>query len=405
MTKISVLGVTIGVATLVVVLSIMGGLENNLRKKMFQGMPHLEIFAENTLAGFSLQEVSLPSLKKIPSVIHAEPFIQSDVVIKKDKNIAPITLFGLDHDQGGKLWTFSENIIEGSLDSINEAILKDYGDEDEGGLLPGIILGEGIALRIGANYGDIINLLNPQMNMGTMLGGAKGSSLFQVRGTFYTSLPKYDNKYALVVLGEARKFMPDYDSYLDEEDFVTGIALNVSYPNKVDVYKQKIESSLGLKVRTWKDANKSLIFALKLEKYTMGAILLLIVLVAAFSISGTLMMSVFYKRSQISILSSLGLSQKSVLWLHLAHGFTIGFVGALGGLVFGVAACFLVDSNLLNHVVPEFLYAYLSNVPIKFLPIEYIVISSSAWFLSLLAAVYPAIVAAKQPPSDGLRYL
>lgn len=409
MTKISVLGVAIGVATLVIVLSVMGGLESNLRHKMFRGMPHLEIFSAKTLMGFSLDEVPFYSLSKQPEVTRVEPFIQADVVMKQGENLAPVTLFGLDKDLGGEPWGFRDHFIEGSFDKISEPILRpkiqQTENEEELASLPGIILGESLAARLSARYGDVINILNPQMSMSTVLGGGSAASLFQVRGSFYTGLPKYDAKYALVLLPHARKFMPDYDDYLEEENYVTGLAINIKDPESVEGFGEKLAKELGLKVRTWKDANKSLIFALKLEKYTMGAILFLIVLVAAFSISGTLMMSVYYKRGQISILSSLGLDEKGILWLHLAHGFTIGTLGSLLGLFLGLSFCAFLASDLPSLWLPSVLQSYLYLVPIKFLSMEYAVIGLSAVFLSLLAALYPAFVASRQASTEGLRYL
>lgn len=403
MTKVSVLGVTIGVATLTIVLSVMGGLEGNLRKKMFKGMPHLELFAEKAFLGFSLEGVPLDGFEKNPQFLDVEPFIQTDVVIKKEKKLAPITLFGLDPQKGGRPWGFADHMIEGRVASIGDPLFEEDGVTLS--VLPGIILGESLASRLGVRYGEVISLLNPQIGVGTVLSGEKGASLFQVRGSFYTGLPRYDAKFALVVLDDARKFMLDYDSSLDDENYVTGLGLTVVNPEDVEDYKASLERELSLKARTWKEANKSLIFALKLEKYTMAAILFLIVLVAAFSISGTLMMSVFYKRSQISILSSLGLDKKSVLWLHLTHGLTIGVVGSFLGLLLGVSFCAFLDSDLPFRVLPSFLSTYLSFLPVKFLQTEYVFIGISASLLSLLASLYPALVASRQSPTEGLRYL
>ena len=403
MTKISVMGVGIGVATLVIVLSVMGGLENNLRKKMFKGMPHIEIFAERAFLGFSLDKVSVQALKDEEDFLDVEPFIQTEVVAKKDKKLAPITLMGLDPEKGGGPWGFKDQMIEGSIAAINEPLYSEDGFSLS--QLPGVVLGEGLASRLRARYGDIISLLNPQIGVGTVMGGEKGASLFQVRGTFYTGLPRYDGKVAIVVLDEARKFMLDYDKSLDEENYVTGLALTIKHPENVDLHRDRLEKSLQLNVKTWQEANKSLIFALKLEKYTMAAILFLIVLVAAFSISGTLMMSVFYKRSQISILSSLGLDKKSLLWLHLTHGLTIGVVGSAFGLLAGVGFCAFLDSSLPGEILPGVLMRYLYLLPVRFLATEYVVIAIGASILSLLASLYPAIIASRQHPTEGLRYL
>ena len=133
----------------------------------------------------------------------------------------------------------------------------------------------------------------------------------------------------------------------------------------------------------------------------MGAILMLIVLVAAFSISGTMIMTVFHKRAQVSILRSLGMSQSEVVKLFLAHGLTIGTVGVAFGLFFGLVFCNLIRFTKL-FPLPEGMYL-LRVLPVKFLPFEYFVICFCAWVFALLASAYPAVAAARQNPSDGVR--
>ena len=119
MTLISMFGVAIGVAALVIVLSIMGGFEKNLRNRMFKGLPHIEILAENALAGFSLKDMQIENLyKELSKKALIEPFIRADVVAKNKKFILPITLFGVEPRLGGKLWGFSDNGFESSTQTL-----------------------------------------------------------------------------------------------------------------------------------------------------------------------------------------------------------------------------------------------------------------------------------------------
>jgi lipoprotein-releasing system permease protein len=133
----------------------------------------------------------------------------------------------------------------------------------------------------------------------------------------------------------------------------------------------------------------------------MGSILMLIVLVAAFSISGTMVMTVFHKRSEVGILRSLGVSRKDVAQLFLAHGITIGTVGVLFGMLGGMLLCVVIKYTRMIPL-PEGLY-YLRSLPVKFLPVEYCVIGLSALVFALIASVYPAMSASKQSPSEGVR--
>src|SRR5690606_8989161 len=143
---------------------------------------------------------------------------------------------------------------------------------------------------------------------------------------------------------EGRKFMADYDYGLDEERYVTGIAVNLNDPMAAEQRLEKLSKLPKFEAVTWQKANKSLLFALKLEKFAMGSILMLIVVVAAFSISGTMMMTVFHKRTQVSLLRAIGMTRADIAKLYLSHGVAIGVVGVGLGALFGIAVCFLIHS-------------------------------------------------------------
>jgi lipoprotein-releasing system permease protein len=196
--------------------------------------------------------------------------------------------------------------------------------------------------------------------------------------------------------------MVDYDSSLDLERYVTGVALNVAEPFDIDAYGEKVKSMKGLAPHTWKNTNSALLFALKLEKFTMGSILMLIVLVAAFSISGTMMMTVFHRKNQVCLMRSLGMTQGDVARLFMIQGMVIGFIGIVIGLAIGLGVCGLLWQFRFVNMPPSI--GYLRALPVKFLPLDYVVICVSAWLLSLAGATYPALTAARQNPSSGLRY-
>ena len=401
MTWVSVLGVGIGVAALVTVLSVMGGFEQDLKIKMFRGLPHLEILhKENPLYGFSLKEFTPDRVRQqLPEdILGVAAFTKADVVLKRRKHLASVTLLGIDPHGDSQLWAFGNSLIEGKLTDLTRTSRPAGADP-----LPGIILGESLALQMKLKYGDVVQILNPQANMAGALGGHEFSSRFRVLGVFMTDLPQYDSNYGVVSLDSGRKFLPDYDKSLDEEQYVTGIAINLKDPERVEPFAKNLGELPGLQLRTWKTVNKSLLVALKLEKFTMAAILLLIILVAAFSISGTMMMTVHYRKHQVALLRSLGMSRRDTIRMFLAHGLIIGSLGVLLGLGTGLAACSLLYYfQFIN--LPANVY-YLQKLPVRFLPLEYLVICLCAWVLSLIAAVYPALTAARQGPGGGLRCL
>jgi lipoprotein-releasing system permease protein len=403
MTITSIVGVALGVFALVVVLSVMGGFEKDLRSKMFRGLPHLEIMATNPTVGFSLKEHPLEKFRGIiPDAVGLEPFTQADVILKQKKHLASVTIFGIEPKHGGQLWGFGKAMIQGELSSVGELHSSTREIEIKTKKYPGIVLGESLSVELGADIGEEVTILSPQSGIRDALAGSSLSATYVVSGIFRSDLPRFDSKYAVVSLDQGRKFMAEYDESLDRDEFVSGIAVNIKQPEDIDPFAEKISKIPGLDSLTWKKVNKSLLFALKLEKFTMGSILLLIVLVAAFSISGTMMMTVFHRRSQVALLRSLGMSQKDILKLYLAHGFSIGAVGVLAGIAIGLAACAAIYFFQFIDL-PAGVY-YQRKLPVRFLPLEYCVIALSAWILTLVAAAYPAFVASSQDPGIGLRY-
>jgi lipoprotein-releasing system permease protein len=430
MTVVSILGVAIGVGALVLVLSVMGGFEGDLREKMLMGEPHLEIIsATNALAGISLKEHPLADFKQaFPDALAIEPFVSSDVVLKRRGYVTSATLIGVRPEmKGTKLWAFDGAFSEGLFEDLftrqpsrgaqlapsvpepAKNLSRGAGPEKDSPQqppaisdLPGIALGDQLALQIGADVGDEITVLSPQASSGAALGGGTIGRRYVITGKISTGLFSYDGKWSVVSLDEGRFFMPDYDPSLAADGYITGLAMNVRDPMELTKYTDAAKNWTGLAVRTWQMTNKSLLLALKLEKFTMGSILMLIVLVAAFSISGTMIMTVFHKRGQVSVLRALGMSQREIAKLFLAHGFTIGTVGVAFGLIGGIGLCFLIQYTH-RFSLPEGMY-YLKSLPVKFLPNEYMVICLCAWVFTLVASTYPALVASRQNPSDGVRY-
>ena len=404
MTVSSILGVTLGVAALIIVLSIMGGFEQALRTKMLRGEPHLEILNNRALLGFSLLEHPLEDIEaRLPEADAIAPFVQADVVMKQGKHLAAASLVGIDPDRDARMWAFHDSMIEGDLAEIGTLHRPLISFEDSAPQLPGVLLGDALAGQLGADVGDEVVILSPEAaSTAAILTGATLTRSYVVVGIFHSGLTNFDSKWAVTTLDEARQFMVGYDPGLDDERYVTGVAANVSNPEVIEQYAARFQQSKDLQVRTWKDANAALLFALKLEKYTMGAILMLIVLVAAFSISGTLMMTVFFKKTQICLLRSLGMTRYDIGRLFLFQGLMVGGVGVGLGLSLGLFVCWLLTQ--FRYIDMPASLMSMRAWPVKFLPFEYTVICSLAMLLCVVGALYPALTASKQNPSSGLRY-
>ena len=395
MTTISIAGVATGVMALVVVLSVMGGFEADLRRKMLSGQPHAEVMGENATAGFSLKEHPLEEIARmIPEATRLEPFTEADVVIKRKRFMSSATLFGIDPAIGATNWGFTGTFIDGRFEDLMRRNP------------PGIALGDQLAALLGADVGDELVVLSPQAGVSSILGGGTLSRSFKVVGIFSTGMFNYDSKWAVTTLDDGRRFMGDFDESMTADRFVSGVGFNLQDPMQAGLIKARFEraqgATPGLRVNTWQETNKALLFALKLEKFAMGSILMLVVVVAAFSISGTMMMTVFHKRGQVSLLRALGMSKRDVSRLYLIHGGVIGVTGVILGLGMGILLCFAVEWTRGVPLPPD--VYYLKVLPVKFLPWDYLVIALSALGFSLAASAYPSWIAARQDPGAGLRY-
>lgn len=386
MTFVSIAGVAIGVMALTIVLSIMGGFERDLKSSMVKGLPHLEVYnRDNPTLGFALKDYPLSLFEKLfPEATAIEPFIQVDVVLKHNRHLSSATLFAVEPLAGGGLWGFRRQgtIIAGKfadLQRVDRALL----------------LGDALAIQLGASIGDELMVLNPAATADSLAAAAR---TFKLVGIFHTGLFNYDGKWAVIALANGRKFLPDYDDSISQQRYVSGVAVNFTDPDLVD--SQRLTND-NLKLVTWKESNASLIYALKLEKFAMGAILMLIVLVAAFSISGTMMMTVFYRRCQIALLRALGLSRRRTFKVFIIQGVLIGTVGVAIGMILGLGVLVIVGTVTIP--LSQDVYQ-LPEVPVRFLWHDYPIIAILAWLLSLIAVTYPAMVAAKEPPAKGLRF-
>ncbi len=404
MTLISVLGLSLGVAALIIVLSVMGGFEQDLKGRMLRGSPHLEILADNALAGFSLKEFPLARFQEVyKDAVGIEPFTQADIVLKQGQHVSSGVMFGIE-PTGGSLWGYKDSMVEGQLVDIGKLHAPLIEVDGKGANLPGIVLGDKLAHQLSAEIGDEVSVLSPQTlaSSSSAMSGATMTRSYVVVGIFRTGLFNYDSKWAVVSLDEGRKFLQDYDPSMDEDQYVSGIGINAVNPIAIEKLAERIKPFQGLKSLTWKEANSSLILALKLEKFSMGSILMLIVLVAAFSISGTMMMSVFHRKREVCLLRSLGMTKTKIVRLFLIQAQVIAMVGISLGLGFGLVVCTVIYQLRFFKFPPPF--EMLKIFPIKFLPVEYAVICLFAWMLSLIGACYPAWIASKHDPSRGLRY-
>jgi len=381
-----VAGIAIGVMALIVVLSVMNGFEEDITTKILGTQSHIVI--SNFTGGISDPESVLQTVMKQKGVVAATPFILSPGLVSSPGGISGVVIRGINPESAAKVIRLKEIITQGKCCPLDGS---------------GILVGSELAASAGIGVGDALTLISPTGTI-TPLGMIPKSLTFIVRGIFSTGMYEFDSSMVYISLPAAEKlFMVDMPS---------GIEIKVADIYAAGTVSQEIVKQLGVGywAKTWKDMNKSLFSALKLEKTIMFIILLFIILVAAFSIISTLIMLVMEKRKEIAILKSMGATMDQILRIFMTMGMAIGISGTLVGLVLGLllthnlnAVVAAVEFVFRIEVMPKDVY-YITGLPTKVDAVEVLLITLASLVLSFLATIYPARQAAKQDPVEIIRY-
>ena len=338
-TFISLGGITLGVAALIIVLGVMNGFQKDLREKILGVKPHIEIYDKTYKPFFDYQK-TVEIVKSTKGVISATPFVFYPGMIKTVSTTNAVVIWGVD-----------------------PALQPRICDADTGILLPvsgkkpGIILGRELAARLYAVSGDEITIITPIFKT-TPLGMLPKFAKYEVAGTFKSGMYEYDATFAYV-------YLPDAQQLFEIPGRISGIDVKVK-----DIYNVKeiarelrgnIDNSLG--VYDWMVMNKNLFSALKLEKIVMGIMLTLIILVAVFNVLSSLIMLVMRKKKDIGVLRTLGVPESGIMKIFIYQGMIIGLVGTFLGAVTGVTASLLLKKYQFIKLSGEIYY-------IDYIPVE-----------------------------------
>jgi len=265
--------------------------------------------------------------------------------------------------------------------------------------LPGILVGRELVKQTHLYTGEEVRLVSPLSDPSNP--DATGTPIpfnrdYRVAGTFFTGMYEYDLKYVYVTLDSL-------DEFLDRGDAVDGIEVRVPNPDDSDIYVQRISKVLGseYRVQDWKELNRSLFSALKLEKVAMFLVLGIVILVASFSIVGNLIMVVVEKQREIALLKTLGASDLTVMEVFAIQGLLIGVIGTLLGISTGLLGC-LVAQRIGIPLNPD--VYYIDRMPVHVEPMSVVFTGAAGILISLAATIYPAIVAARVRPAVGMRH-
>lgn len=444
---ISTFGLFLGTAALVIVLSVMSGFEQDLKRKILGNHAHMVVTTPDRVFGDYRE--ALARVSKVPGVVAGTPYLTSEVMLASTSNLSGVIIKGVDPESIGRVTDLIKNTDVGSMDNLKHPErLRTLGlgrgnpgsppvgalraleesaapaSPPDGGvdlpkaaprddiealapaepprrkerrLLPGLVIGRELAKNLRIFLGDDVNVVSPLGDVGPT-GAIPKARAFRVAAIFFSGMYEYDSKYIYMLLPQAQKF-------LGVEDEVTGIELKLVDPENTEQVQAAVRAALAAPGKTyevtdWKQLNRSLFSALKLEKIAMFIALTFIILVAAFSIVSNGIMLVLEKGREVAILKSMGASDSAVMRIFILMGLFMGVLGTGVGISTGILVCLLFD----RYGIPlnSDVY-YITKLPVNLNLAEVAVVLVASLVLALAATLYPAWQAARLRPVEALR--
>ncbi len=394
---ISLLGVTIGVATLDIVLGVMTGFEQDLRDKILGMNPHIVVVSYGgPLEG---DPTLVDRTRKVDGVVAAQPFVYGQAMLAVGRSAAGVVVRGIDPHAAGAVVDVERHLQSGTLDELGRTHAVTLGPEEGGGRvdLPGLLIGAELGRQLGAGTGDVVNLISPLGTPGPA-GMVPRIKRFVIAGLFDSGMFDYDTTLAYMALPDAQRFF-------EMKGAVSGIEVRVRSVYDARTIARAIEAALGgfpYRARDWMEVNRNLFSALKLEKVVYGIVLCLIVVVAAFNILATLTMVVKEKRRDIAVLKSMGGSSASIGRIFILNGAVIGVAGTLLGNVLGLIGCWLLARYQFIELPKDVFLV--TTLPVRVDPVNVVVVAGVSVAICVVAALSPARRAASLVPVEVIRY-
>ena len=403
-TIISIVGVTLGIMVLILVISVMTGFDQELRRKVLGFDAHLLVNSDTAMEDW---RGLMDAIRRTPKVVAAAPFVQGPVIVEfEGRRLAP-KIRGIDLAQEERVTDIRSCIVEGELILGSEQCV--IGNELAYQL--GARLGDKVVVYSPGNVGAIVDALdaaekNPDNK--TTLKDLRSMILPQeltITGIFSSGRFQYDSEFLLVPLHIGQELYALGDA-------LHGITIKTEDPYEAGALKLELEKFIPfpLQVRTWIDLNKQIFDAIRLERNTMFFLLLFIVIVAAFGIMSTLITVTVQKTREIGVMKALGATPGQIVWVFLAQGMIVGFFGNVTGLAAGLALIHWrnefkdwLASTLHIEIFPPGIYQF-SAIPAEVVPGDVAIICVSAFVICAFAALIPAYFAARLDPVKALRY-
>lgn len=386
---VSMLGIALGVAALIIVLSVMNGFQKEVRDRMLGVVSHIEIFSPY---GQALPDVAktLAEARANPQVVGAAPFIGTQALLARGEDMKGAIVRGIDPALEGEVTDLAAGLKNGALSRL---VPGEFG----------IVLGRDLARQLGVQQGDKVTLVAPSGQV-TPAGVVPRMKQMTVVGTFDSGHYEYDAGLVMLHVEDAARIF--------RLEGPTGIRLKLKDLHQAREVGAQLAGTLSgdLLIRDWTRQNRNWFAAVQLEKRMMFIILTLIVAVAAFNLVSTLVMTVTDKRADIAILRTLGASPGSIMGVFVVQGAAVGVIGTLAGLLLGLGVAFNIDvivpaleSLLQASFLPKDIYL-ISRMPSEPLASDIVPIGFISLVLAFVATLYPSWRASRVNPAEALRY-
>ena len=383
----SLLGIALGVATLIIVMSVMNGFRAELLGRVLGLNGHMSITAP---AGplFNYDQI-VADVRQTTGVVSVMPVIEGQVMVTSANVAAGALVRGIEPSDLAKRQIIAGNIISGSLDRLTE---------------DSIVVGERLATRLGVFPGDTITLVAPQGSV-SPFGAVPRMRGYRIAALFKIGMYEYDNSFIYMPIASARLFFNLPEGSVSSLEVLTGD------PDRVWDVGRDVRARIGQPVRVfnWQQSNASFVSALKVERNVMFLILTLIILVAAFNIISSLIMLVKDKGRDIAVLRAMGATKGMILRIFFLSGASVGVAGTIAGFILGLLFCLNIETirGWVEALTGTTVFApeiyFLSKLPAKVDPVEVATIVLMALSLSVLATIYPSWRAARLHPAEALR--